>query len=331
MDKILVTGATGFVGSALVKRLLKQGFRVRITVRGTSDRRNIAGLDAEEVNADIINLDEMRKAMDGCTHLYHVAGLYRTWMRDYQMLHRINVEGTRNVLQAAREAGIKKAVHTSSIAALGIRMDGKPSDEQTSYNLHHLRLPYELSKYESEQVALEFSKKGLDLVIVRPALVMGEGDIYPTPSGKIVLDILKGKIPSYFDGGIEVVDVEDVAAGHILAMEKGRPGESYNLGCQDNFTTMKNLFALIARAGGVRAPFIQVPQSFALAYAHMLTFISDRITHSEPVATPDNIRILSIKKHVDFSKAASELGLPQTPLQDIIERTVRWYKKEGFA
>jgi len=256
--------------------------------------------------------------------------LYRTWMRDYHLLKRINVEGTRIVLQAALEAGIKKVVHTSSIAALGIRMDGKPSDEQTAYNLHHLNLPYELSKYESEQVVLEFLLKGLNVVVVRPALVMGEGDIYPTPSGKIVLDILKGRVPSYFDGGIEVVDVEDIAAGHILAMEKGRSGESYNLGCKNNFTTMKNLFKLIADAGRVRAPFMQVPQSFALAYAYLLTTIADRITHQEPVATPDNIRILSLKKHVDFSKAVSELGIPQTPLINIIEKTVKWYKKEGY-
>lgn len=252
-------------------------------------------------------------------------------MRDYTLLHRINVDGTRTVLEAALDGGVKKVVHTSSIGALGIRDDGRPSDENTGFNLHHLNLPYELSKYESEKVCREVLQRGLPLVIVRPALVMGEGDLYPTPSGKLVLDILKGRVPSYFDGGIDVVDVGDVAAGHLLAMERGVPGESYNLGCLHNFTTMKDLFALIAKAGGVRPPLIRVPVALALAWAGMLTLVADHITHREPVATPGNIKILAAKRQVDFRKAAAELGLPQTPLKDIIERTVRWYTREGYV
>jgi len=331
MQKILVTGATGFIGAALVKELVRRGENVRITVRKHSDRRNLRGISVEEVEADVVNPGEMRKAMHGCTHLYHVAGLYRSWMRDYGQLIKVNVEGSRNTLQAAFEAGIHKVIYTSSIAALGIRADGKPSDETTPYNLFHMKLPYELSKYQGELVAHEFIRRGLPAVIVRPALVMGEGDIYPTPSGQIVLNILKGKVPSYFHGGIEVVDVDDVVAGHILAMERGRAGESYNLGCRGNFTTMKNMFDIIARAGGVRAPFLKVPRAFALAYACALSFIADCITHTPPVATPDNIRILSAMKHVDFSKATEELGIPQTPLKAVIEKTVRWYQNEGYV
>ncbi len=331
MGTVLVTGATGFVGSAVVKKLLKTGAPVRITVRQSSSRKNIENLNVEEVEADIRDRQSVKKALQGVTHLYHVAGLYRTWMRDYDMLHSVNVEGTRSVLDAAQEAGVRKVVHTSSIAALGIRDDGEKSDEHTAFNLHHARLPYEQSKYESEQVAFEYGRRGLPVVVVRPALVMGENDIYPTPSGKLVLDVLRRRIPSYFEGGIDVVDVDDVAEGHIHAMQHGTPGESYNLGCRDNFTTMKDLIDRIAVAGRVRPPGLKVPVAMALLWAGLLTLVADCITHREPVATPSNIRALSLKKRVDFSKAVRELSLPQTPLDEVIEKTVKFYQQEGYV
>ncbi len=330
MKKILVTGATGFLGSAIVKSLLKQDAKVRITVRKESSRKNIEGLDAEILEADINDRESIYRAVNGCTHVYHVAGLYRTWMRDYDLLIRVNVEGTRNVLQAALDCGVEKVVHTSSIAAVGIRPDGKPSAEDIEFNLHYLKAPYEISKYEAEKVVFEYAEKGLNTVIVRPALVMGEGDIYPTPSGKLVIDVIKGKMPSYFDGGIDVVGINDVVAGHILAMEKGRKGECYNLGCIGNFAIMKELFNLIADEGGVRAPFMKSPRFMALSWAVLITAFSDYITGREPVATPSNIRALSIKKRIDFTKAVNELGIPQTPLKEVVKDTVEWYRKEGY-
>jgi len=331
MDTVLVTGATGFVGSALVRELVQQGATVRVTVRTTSRTDNLEGLPVERVVADVQDPDAMRRACQGCTMLYHVAGVYRTWMRDYGVLHRVNVEGTRQVLTAAREAGVQKVVYTSSIAALGRRPDGLPSDEQTLFNLHHLRLPYEESKFNAEQVAWEFWRNGLPLVVVRPALVMGEGDIYPTPSGRLVLDVLRGRVPCYFDGGIDVVDVGDVARGHILAMERGVPGESYNLGCEGNFTLLRDLTRLIARVGGVRPPALRVPVWCALVWAHTLTFIANYVTKREPVATPASIRILALKRRVAFAKAVRELGMPQTPLEDTLTRTVRWYQTAGYV
>jgi len=331
LEKILVTGATGFVGSALVKKLVAQGRRVRITVRADSDRKNIQGLPLEMVQADIRNFDELTRAMDGCTHVYHVAGLYRSWMRNYDLLRQINVEGTRNVLAAAFAAGVRKVVHTSSIAALGMSPGGQPADENVAFNLHHLRLAYEQSKYEAELVVREYIQKGLAVITVRPAMVMGPGDLYPTPSGKIVLDILRHRAPCYFDGGIDIVDVDDVAAGHILAMERAESGDVFNLGCQGNFTLMGDLFRLIARFGGVFAPFIKMPVPCTLVYARALTFFADYITHRAPVATPANIRILAIKRRVDFSKAVRILEIPQTPLHEVVARTVGWYKKEGYA
>jgi dihydroflavonol-4-reductase len=331
LEKILVTGATGFVGAAIVKRLVGQGAQVRVTVRAGSNLKNLAGLPVEQVQADIGCRREVARAMDGCAQLYHVAGLYRSWLRDYDLLRQVNVEGTRTVLAAAFDAGIGKVVHTSSIAALGMRVDGRPADEATAFNLQHLRLPYEQSKYEAELVVHDYLQKGLSVVVVRPALVMGPGDIYPTPSGKIVLDILKGRVPCYFEGGIDIVDVDDVAAGHVLAMEKAAPGESFNLGCMDNFTTMGDLFRVIGQVGGVRPPFLKMPLPLTLAYARALTLIADTLTQREPLATPANIRILSLKRRVDFSKAARVLGIPQTPLRSVVQRTVDWYRKEGYV
>ncbi len=331
MEKILVTGATGFVGAALVKQLLRKGREIRITVRADSDHKNIQGLPLEMVNADIRNRDELTRAMDGCTQVYHVAGLYRSWMRDYDLLRQINVDGTRNVLAAALAAGVQKVVHTSSIAALGMTSDGSPADESVDFNLHHLQLPYEQSKYEAELVVREYIKNGLAVVTVRPAMVMGPGDLYPTPSGKLVLDVLHRRVPSYFDGGIDIVDVDDVAAGHILAMENAETGDVFNLGCQGNFTLMGDLFRLIARIGGVSAPFIKMPVPITIAYARAVTCIADYITHREPMATPANIRVLALKRRVDFSKAVRVLGVPQTPLHEVVARTIEWYKKESYA
>lgn len=330
MSRILVTGATGFVGSAIVKALLKRNENVRITVRKSSSRKNIEGLGAEIVEADINDPASIGAAVKGCSHVFHVAGLYRTWMRDYDALMQVNVAGTRNVLQAVLDHGVEKLVHTSSIAALGIRPDKKPSAEDVAFNLYHLKAPYEISKYEAEKVVQAYVQKGVHAVMVRPALVMGAGDIYPTPSGKMVIDVIKGKMPSYFDGGIDVVGIDDVVAGHLLAMEKGKAGESYNLGCVGNFTTMGALFKLIAQAGGVKPPAIQVPRFMALIWAMLITAFSDYVTHREPVATPANIRVLSAKKQVDFSRAVSELGIPQTPLKEVVEKTVAWYRKEGY-
>lgn len=331
MGTTLVTGATGFVGAAIVRRLVQQGCAVRITIRKTSSRDNIRGFDLECCEADICDRASMDRALQGVTRLYHIAGLYRTWMPDYSRLRQVNVAGTRTVLEAARDAGVEKIVYTSSIAALGVRSDGKPSGEDVPFNQHHLGLPYEESKYEAECVAADLGRQGLPLVIVRPALVMGAGDIYPTPSGKLVLDVLKGAVPSYFDGGIDVVDVDDVAAGHVLAMEQAAPGQTYNLGCVGNFTLMGDLMACIARVGGVRAPVLRVPVRAALAWAAALKLWADHVSHREPVATPANIRALAQKKRIDFSKAVRELGIPQTPLEEVVRKTVQFYRSAGYV
>ncbi len=328
--KTLVTGGNGFVGSAIVRKLTQRGEEVRVTVRQGSNTKNIDGLKVERVYADVREGAAIKNALRGCQRLYHTAALYKTWLRDESELSTVNVEGTRTVLGEALKVGVKKVVLTSSIAALGVTPDGKPSDEKVAFNLWHTKLPYELSKYEGEKVAWDFFKRGLPLVVVRPSLVLGERDIYPTPSGKMVLDILNKKYPTYLDGGINVVDVHDVATGHLLAMEKGRVGESYNLGNNDNNVSLKELFSLIAESGGISPPRFKAsyPVVMALSYANL--FISNYITHRPPFLNPGSLQVLHLFKKMDSAKAINELGLPQTSLKETIDKTVAWYKENGY-
>jgi dihydroflavonol-4-reductase len=328
--KTLVTGGNGFVGSSLTRELVAKGEEVRVTVRQGSNTRNIDDLKVEKVYADIRDAGAIRKALKGCQRLYHTAGLYKTWLKDERELCQVNVEGTRTVLAEALSAGIEKVVFTSSIAALGITKDGKPSDEKVSFNLWDTKLPYEFSKYEGEKVAWEFSKRGLPLVVVRPSLVLGERDIYPTPSGGMVLDILNKRHLAYLNGGTNVVDVHDVAIGHILAMGKGKIGESYNLGNNHNNIRLKDLFALIAEIGGVSPPRFKISYSVAMALSYACLFIANRITHNPPLLTPGGIQVLHLFKKMDSSKALKELGMPQTPLRETIRKTVKWYKENGY-
>ena len=328
--KTLVTGGNGFVGSAVVRKLTARGEEVRVTIRQGSNTKNIDGLKVERIYADIRDAAAVQNALKGCQRLYHTAALYKTWLRDESELSKVNVEGTRIVLAEALKEGVEKVVLTSSIAALGVTPDGKPSDEKVAFNLWHTKLPYEISKYEGEKVAWDFFKQGLPLVVVRPSLVLGERDIYPTPSGKMVLDILNKKYLAYLDGGINVVDVHDVATGHILAMEKGEVGESYNLGNNDNNLSLKEIFSLIAEIGGVSPPRFKTAYPVVMALSYINLFIANHITHKPPLLTPGSLQILHLFKKIDSSKAIKELGLPQTPLRETISKTVAWYRENGY-
>ena len=225
---------------------------------------------------------------------------------------------------------IEKVVLTSSIAALGITENGEPSDENVAFNLWDTRLPYEISKYKSEEVAGEFVKQGLPLVIVRPSLVLGEQDFYPTPSGQLVLDVLHGRYLFYLDGGINLVDINDVIAGHCAAMDQGEIGESYNLGNNSNNISLKELFSLIGEVSGVSAPWIKIPYSVALAYGNLSLLMANYVTHKPPLFAPGALEVLHLFKKMDSTKAIDELGLPQTPLRETIRRTVDWYRENGY-
>lgn len=328
--KTLITGGNGFVGSSLAQKLVERGEAVRVTIRRQSDTRHIDGLDVEKVYADIRDEHAMRRALKGCRKLYHTAALYKVWLRDEKELHEVNVEGTAIVMREALRQGVDKVALTSSIAALGITENGEPSDEGVAFNLWNTKLPYEISKHESEKVAWAFLKQGLPLVVVRPSLVLGERDSYPTPSGQLILDVLHKRYLFYMEGGINLVDINDVTAGHMAAMERGKIGESYNLGNNHNNISLKELFACIGEIGGVSPPRFKMPYSAALAYAYACLWMANYVTHRSPLLTPGTVQILRIFKKMDSTKAINELGLPQTPLRETIQRTVTWYHENGF-
>jgi len=323
----LVTGATGFLGSHIARKLVERGERVRILLRKTSKTSNVEDINAERVYGDILDIESVREALKGCDILYHTAGLVSSKKKDHKMMEEINIKGTRNVLSTALEAGIKKAVYTSSVAAIGVDPDGGLANEKTPFNLEHLGIPYVNTKYYAEKEAMKLYRKGLPLVIVNPSVAIGPGDIYLVSNGLIVWQ-LKGRFPGYTDGGINIVDVSDVAEGHILAAERGRLGERYILGNVN--LTIKECLDILESFTGLPAPKWKVPYFMVLA----MGFVSERILG---ISTPsfiahdvDSARASRLYWYFDSSKAVRDLGFPQTPLEKTVEKTLRWLKDFGY-
>ncbi len=322
----LVTGGSGFVGSAVVLQLLKRGKQVRSLVRSRERLGNLAGLDIEIIEGDLLDCDSLRRALEGCNEVYHLAAIYTNWLRDPGLIMRVNVEGTRNLMQACFDRGVRRVVYTSSTAALGAH--GKTHANETAhFNLGDTRDPYHISKCRAEQVALEFATKGLPIVIVNPTNPIGPRDIKPTPTGKLILDVLKGRLPGYVDGGINIVDVDDVALGHLLAMEKGRVGEKYILGNEN--ISINQYFELIAQVGGARAPRFKIPVPLAIASAYFYQAIA-AITKKSPVTTVGWVKVGSRYSFWDSSKAVKELGLPQHSVRDSLQREIAWFRDKGY-
>jgi dihydroflavonol-4-reductase len=325
MKTVAVTGAAGFIGSAVVRKLLAKGRRVRALVEPNTPTTSIDELGAqiEKVPADICDLSSMRRALEGCDTLYHLAAIYKTWTPRPDLIYRVNIEGTTNVLLAAQEAKLQKVVYTSSIAAIGLREDGAPSDETTEFNLFDIANEYILTKHLSEKIALRFAEAGLPLVVVNPGFPFGERDLAPTPTGKIIISLLQGKTPGYTLGGFCAIDVDDVAEGHLLAEEKGRVGERYILA--NHNISWKDFLALVASVGGVRAPMIPVPTKVASWVASSWEWYADHISHQEPTATQKSVLYSTRQAYFDNSKARRELGIPVTPLRSSIERAVHFF------
>ena len=326
--KTLVTGATGFLGSAIVRELLKDGVEVRILVWQNSDTRNIDGLDVEKVYGDIRDSESMKSALKGCDTLYQAAALCALWAPNSKAFYDINVEGTKTALNAALEQGLGKVVYTSSIATLGAHGADSPADEEAEFNLWNTGDHYSRSKYLGEVEALKIYEKGLPLVIVNPAVAIGVRDIEPGPSGKLIVDILNRKMPGYIDGGGNIIDVEDVARGHILAAQKGKIGEKYILG-NENMSIVE-YFELIEEVSGAKAPKFKIPYPVALIMGYMYQFMAS-ITRKPPVITAPMVKIASKYAYFDSSKAVNEMGLPQTPIKTTIEKAVNWFRENGYA
>jgi len=327
--KALVTGSTGFVGAAVVRALNATGTEVRVLIRRDSDLRNLGGLKVEQAYGDLRDRDSLRRALSGCQQLYHVAAHYALWAKDPSVFYEVNVTGTRTLLETARDLGIERIVYTSTIGAIGLPIGGGLGTEETPVSLSHMAGDYKRSKYMAEQEVLKLARAGLPVVIVNPSAPVGQGDIKPTPTGQMIVDFMKGRMWAYIETGMNLVDVDDVAVGHLLAMERGRVGERYILGNQN--LSLREIFEILSKLTGVTAPRIKLPWQAILPLAHLNRWIADYLTHQSPRIPLEGVRMAKYRMHYDCSKAVRELGLPQTPVELALEKAVRWFRAHGYA
>jgi dihydroflavonol-4-reductase len=324
----LVTGGTGFVGAHVVRALLAKGARVRCLVRPASRRTNLDGLLVEIAPGDLTDRASLERALRGVSTLYHVAADYRLWTKDPDELYRANAGGTGNVLAAAAAAGVSRVVYTSSVGALGLTKDGSPADERTPVARDEVVGHYKKSKFDAERIAESWAAKGLSVVIVNPSTPVGELDVKPTPTGKLVVDFLNRKLPAYVDTGLNLVDVRDVAQGHLLAAEKGLAGERYILGNRN--MTLKEILEMLGRLTGLPAPRLRIPHAVPLAFAAVDTFLSPLLGR-EPSVSLESVRMSRHRMFFSASRAVRELGLPQHPVEDALARACVWFKENGYV
>jgi len=329
MKKALVTGAAGFIGSHVVRELLEDNVEVRALVRPGESLQNIDGLEIEIIEGDLLDQNAVARALQGVDTLFHLAAIYAIWMKDWRPIYEVNLQGARNILWAALKAGIHKVVYTSSIAALGITPGRAVSNEETPFNQYDLGNHYVLTKYLSQQEALGFAQNGLDLVVVNPGFPFGANDIAPTPTGQIIIDIVKGLNRFAFGGGFNIVDVRDVARGHVLAARKGRTGEKYVLGNVN--ITMPEFMRLVNRISGKpHRLFVKFPSVFLQFVTVFLKYWSDHISRHPPLSTPPEIRYASQYLFFEHTKAKTELGLDFTPIEDSIARAIAWFREYKY-
>ena len=327
--KALVTGATGFIGAAVARALAEAGTDVRVLVRPESDLRNLEGLKVEQVHGDLRDRDSLRRALAGCRQLYHVAAHYALWAPDPAIFYQVNVLGTQRLLETAQEAGIERIVYTSTIGAIGLPPGGGQGTEETPVSVSQMAGDYKRSKYLAEQAVLRMAERGLPVVIVNPSAPVGERDIKPTPTGQIIVDYMKGRMWAYIETGMNLVDVDDVAIGHVRAMERGRLGERYILGGRN--LSLRDVFGILAGLTGIKAPTVKLPWQAIVPLAHANRWLADNITHRPPRIPLEGVRMDKYWMHYDCSKALRELGYPQTPVETALEKAVRWFKNHGYA
>ena len=352
--KVFVTGATGFLGSHVARALISQGAELRLLVRPTSDLRNIADLNAERVIGDLRDSPSIEKAVAGCETVFHVAADYRLWVRDPNEMYRSNVDGTRALLAMAKRQGVRRVVYTSSVATMGFGTNGHSrvhsesesapgrhsdsrgegpasglTNEASPVALRDMIGHYKRSKFMAEQVAFEAAKAGQDVVIVNPTTPIGERDIKPTPTGRIVLDFLKRKFPAYVETGLNLVDATECAHGHLQALEKGRPGERYILGGEN--LTLKQILDRLAAITGLKSPTVKLPYVFAFATGVVDEMVTGRLMRREPRATIDAVRMGRKMMFVSSAKAERELGWRVLPVDGALRRSVEWFRVNGYV
>ena len=327
--KTFLTGATGFLGSHVARVLSEQGANLRLLVRPTSNLKNLEGLNAETVTGDLREAASLEKAIAGCEAVFHVAADYRLWVRDPAEMYRSNVEGTRAILEAARKNNVRCVVHTSSVATMGFTGDGRPADEDSPVSLADMIGHYKRSKFMAEQLALQAGRSGMRVVIVNPTTPVGEQDIKPTPTGRIVVDFLKGKFPAYVETGLNLVDVRECALGHISAMEKGKSGERYILGGEN--LTLKQILDKLGAISNLPSPKVKLPYFVAYVAGLVDQNVSGRLLGREPRATVETVRMGKKKMWASSAKAERELGWKTVPADNALRRAVEWFRSNAYA
>ena len=324
----LVTGASGFLGSHVARLLAERGEHVRVLLRATSQTRLLEGLAVERASGDLRDATSLAKALAGVRIVYHVAADYRLWARDPREIYESNVQGTRNLLEAAKRANVEKFVYTSTVGTIAVPRHGALPDENTITSIQEMIGAYKRSKWLAEQEARQAAAAGLPVVIVNPTTPVGPGDAKPTPTGRIIVDFLNGRMPAYVDTGLNFVPVEDAAAGHLLAAERGRIGERYILGGEN--LTLKQALEILSRVSGRRAPRVRVPHVLALAAGYADAALS-RLVGREPQIPLDGVRMARHNMFVSTEKARAELGFVAAPIAAAFARAVRWYETSGYV
>ena len=332
--KCFVTGASGFVGSNLVHELLARGHRVKALLRPNADERPLAGATFERATGDVLDGDLLRREMDGCEWCFHVAASYHLWLRDYKPMYDANVTGTRNVLEAAGRAGCQRIVYTSTVGCVGLPKIRDtvvvPSNELEITSEEQMTNHYKRSKWQAEQVAAKMAREGVPVVIVNPSAPIGPRDVKPTPTGQTIVDFLNGKLPAFIDTGLNWVHVRDVAAGHILAAEKGGIGERYILGNMQGNWTMQETLRVLEEITGIRAPRTKIPHWVAMAAGYVSEAFAG-VTGRPPKAPLAGVRMAKYKMWFDSTKAVRQLGLPQTPPKQAFAEAVDWFRANGYV
>lgn len=327
--KTLLTGASGFVGSAVLRKLLAAGHDVRALVRSHSDRRNLHGLAVEIIEGDLADPASLRRAVAGCKALFHVAADYRLWIPDPATMYKINVEGTANLLRLAAAAGAEKIVYTSSVAALGLTADGSPANEETPVRPDRIVGHYKRSKYTAEQTVLQLiTTEHLPVTIVNPSTPVGPRDIKPTPTGRLIVDTLNRRMPAYVDTGLNIVHVDDVAAGHLLAYETGVIGERYILGGED--MTLKMILEEICSIANLRPPTIRLPHNLVLPIAWCMERWA-AVAEREPRATVDGVRMAKKKMYFSSAKARQKIGYTARPAREGLVDAIQWFRDNAYC
>jgi len=324
----LVTGGNGFVGVHVVRALLARGDRVRVLVRKGADRAALDGCDVEFALGDLRDRESIERAVAGCEEVYHVAADYRLWVPDPDAMYAANVDGTRNVIEAARRAGARRIVHTSTVGALGIPARGIGT-EDTPVSIDDMVGPYKRSKFMAERVAVDAARDGAPVVIVNPSTPVGPLDLKPTPTGRIIVDFLNRRMPAFVDTGLNLADVEDVARGHLLAAEHGRVGEKYILGGEN--LTLKEMLDRLARLSGLPAPRVRLPYAVAFGFALGAEAVSRVLTHRAPRASLTEVRMSRKHMFFDSSKARRELGYLPGPVDNALARAIEFFRRSGFV